>query len=345
MVPWPQNRRWKVAITVVAVVSLVLLGREIYDTYMLQRLVARIEKNGELYHLYRLKAGPVRAFLYDRFGRSFPDPAWTFGIELNDIAISSADTRRLLHFSNLEILGGENLTFEQGAIANLASLPGLHFFALGDTSLTADDLQSIGKLSNLSAVYLYNCKIPGDRLWPFEQTPRLQFLSLLGTPIDDVGAECLRDAVSLRELILSETRITDRSLGMIGSLPNLEILDLCDTSVSLEGLKRISPMPSLRHLSLDGLTLTSEPRHLLSRFPKLETLSLCHTHLTDEDLRILLGEAPETLKEIVLLDTRVTGNGHALSQQNGSKVALVLDESDLESSLHTKAQRVYAIEK
>jgi hypothetical protein len=283
--------------------------------------------------------------LYDRLGLSFPDPAWTFGIELNDIAISSADTRRLLHFSNLEILGGQNLTFEPGAIANLAALPGLHFFALGDTSLTAEDLQSIGKLSNLSAVYLYNCKVPGDRLWPFEQTPRLKFLSLLGTPIDDVGAECLRDAVSLRELILSETRVTDRSLAIISSLPSLEILDLCDTAVSLKGLQRISPMPSLRHLSLDGLNLTPEPRSLLLRFPNLETLSLRRTNLTDEDLGILMDNAPQALKEIVLVDTRVTGNGHAQARGDGSKVALILDESDLELSLHAKAQRVYAMEK
>jgi len=90
------------------------------------------------------------------------------------------------------------------------------------TQPTAEDLTTLGSLSDLA------------------------WISLARTPLEDRDLQLLEGLVNLQELDLSETRVTDEGIQELAQLPWLSVLKVGGTGVTPAGAERLrSKLPGL----------------------------------------------------------------------------------------------------
>lgn len=176
--------------------------------------------------------------------------------------------------------------------------------AILDSRIDHKLLNTLGKLSKLYRLVLFNCQIGDDELQqivdslPLPET--LGVLNLRGTLLTDQGLSSLKNLTDLQVLIIDQSKLDGsgilnlktRHLSYLG-LPNSQLddanlkkiierwggeltsLDLSNTRVSNAGLKELIDLPKLASLRIGGTLVTPQGvRDFLERRSRLEVQQL-----------------------------------------------------------------------
>jgi len=139
---------------------------------------------------------------------------------------------------------------------------------LGQTAITDEGLEQIGKLDGLTALNIG-----------------------LNRGFTDVGLRHLTALKGLRLLDLCNTKVTDEGLAHVGELTKLRWLSLHSTKVTNEGLVHLRNLGQLEDLNLIRTKITDEGLDHLRVLANLKDLDL-PVAVTDEAVRKLKEEIP-----------------------------------------------------
>jgi len=147
-------------------------------------------------------------------------------------------------------------------------------------SLTPQDLQEIGKLTNLSTLGLEDVTgVNARTVQALAKLPRLDLLDMSRTPIDDGVCEKIITLPALRSLTLRNTGITDASAHSIAKMQNLRDLVLCDTRLTDASMPIFATMPKLQKMEIQGSKITPSS---MPSFKRLGSQSLRELKVTDD---------------------------------------------------------------
>ncbi len=155
-----------------------------------------------------------------------------------------------------------------------------------ETPLTLRDMRSIGRLSRLEYLCLYETGVTDDWLKYIRELRNLKTL-VLGDDITDNSLELLAVLKGLRGLGLPNTQITSGAGTTLEKFKSLEWLDLSDTNINDECLKQLSTLTALETLHLTGTNITDRGVEYLTRLPNLRGLHLSKTLITNASLHTL----------------------------------------------------------
>jgi internalin A len=112
---------------------------------------------------------------------------------------------------------------------------------------TDDELDYIGRLSQVDTLSLPCARISDTGLAPLAGLWRLHTLNLWGNQVTDAGLVHLRGLNRLRWLCLDQTKVTDLGLKQLAVLRNLETLSVEKTRVTEAGVVELQrALPRLR---------------------------------------------------------------------------------------------------
>ncbi|MFN6189632.1 MAG: hypothetical protein ACK54F_08115 [Planctomycetia bacterium] len=174
--------------------------------------------------------------------------------------------------------------------------------------LTAEDVALFGRLGDLRALRIQNCRELDDAMvGRLTGLGHLETLALTNSAITDVGVETIVQSFpGLVELDLSSnTNMTGAALKKIAGLATLERLTLLQNRFNDLNLRRLSKMPQLRSLDLRGnmeagdMTLAA-----VGKLPQLTALKHRSTAVTDAGLADLA--ASPSLESLLMQDFAIT---------------------------------------
>jgi Leucine-rich repeat (LRR) protein len=175
--------------------------------------------------------------------------------------------------------------------------------------LTADDVALFGRLGDLRALRILNCRILNDAMvGQLTGLGNLDTLALTNSAVTDVGVETLVQAFpNLIELDLSSnTNLTGAALKQIASLAKLERLALLQNRFNDLNTRRLAKMPQLKGLDLRGnMEAGDMTLEVLGKLPHLTALKHRSTAVTDAGLQ---GLAESTTLESLLMQDFVITN-------------------------------------
>jgi Leucine-rich repeat (LRR) protein len=175
--------------------------------------------------------------------------------------------------------------------------------------LTADDVALFGRLGDLRALRILNCRILNDAMvGQLTGLGNLDTLALTNSAVTDAGVETLVQAFpNLIELDLSSnTNLTGAALKQIASLAKLERLALLQNRFNDLNTRRLAKMPQLKGLDLRGnMEAGDMTLEVLGKLPHLTALKHRSTAVTDAGLQ---GLAESTTLESLLMQDFVITN-------------------------------------
>ena len=191
--------------------------------------------------------------------------------------------------------------------------------------LTADDVALFGRLGDLRALRILNCRVLNDAMvGQLTGLGNLDTLALTNSAVTDVGVETLVQAFpNLIELDLSSnTNLTGAALKQIASLAKLERLALLQNRFNDLNTRRLAKMPQLKGLDLRGnMEAGDMTLEVLGKLPHLTALKHRSTAVTDAGLQ---GLAESTTLESLLMQDFVITN------ESGPHLAKLTKLSSLE---------------
>jgi Leucine-rich repeat (LRR) protein len=175
--------------------------------------------------------------------------------------------------------------------------------------LTADDVALFGRLGDLRALRILNCRVLNDAMvGQLTGLGNLDTLALTNSAVTDAGVETLVQAFpNLIELDLSSnTNLTGAALKQIASLAKLERLALLQNRFNDLNTRRLAKMPQLKGLDLRGnMEAGDMTLEVLGKLPHLTALKHRSTAVTDAGLQ---GLAESTTLESLLMQDFVITN-------------------------------------
>jgi Leucine-rich repeat (LRR) protein len=174
--------------------------------------------------------------------------------------------------------------------------------------LTADDVALFGRLGDLRALRILNCRVLNDAMvGQLTGLGNLDTLALTNSAVTDAGVETLVQAFpNLIELDLSSnTNLTGAALKQIASLAKLERLSLLQNRFNDLNTRRLAKMPQLKGLDLRGnMEAGDMTLEVLGKLPHLTALKHRSTAVTDAGLQGLAES--KTLESLLMQDFVIT---------------------------------------
>jgi Leucine-rich repeat (LRR) protein len=174
--------------------------------------------------------------------------------------------------------------------------------------LTADDVALFGRLGDLRALRILNCRVLNDAMvGQLTGLGNLDTLALTNSAVTDAGVETIVQAFpNLIELDLSSnTNLTGAALKQIAGLAKLERLALLQNRFNDLNTRRLAKMPQLKGLDLRGnMEAGDMTLEVLGKLPHLTALKHRSTAVTDAGLQGLAES--KTLESLLIQDFVIT---------------------------------------
>jgi Leucine-rich repeat (LRR) protein len=174
--------------------------------------------------------------------------------------------------------------------------------------LTADDIALFGRLGDLRALRIQNCRALDDAMvGRLTGLGKLDTLVLTNSAITDAGVQTIVQSFpELVELDLSSnTNMTGAALKTIAGLGKLERLSLLQNRFNDLNTRRLSKMPQLRSLDLRGnMEAGDMTLAVVGKLPQLTALKHRSTAVTDSGLADLA--ASPSLESLLMQDFAIT---------------------------------------
>jgi len=174
--------------------------------------------------------------------------------------------------------------------------------------LTADDAALFGRLGDLRALRILNCRVLNDEMVkPLVGLKKLHTLALTNSGLTDAGVELIvKSFPDLVELDLSSnTNMTGAAMKLIAGLGKLERLTLLQNRFNDLNTRRLSKVPQLRSLDLRGnMEAGDMTLEVLGKLPQLTALKHRSTAVTDAGLAALSESG--TLESLLAQDFVIT---------------------------------------
>lgn len=174
--------------------------------------------------------------------------------------------------------------------------------------LTADDIALFGRLGDLRALRIHNCRDLDDAMVDsLTGLGKLDTLALANSAITDAGVQTIvKSFPELIELDLSSnTNMTGAALKTIAGLAKLERLSLLQNRFNDLNTRRLSKMPQLRALDLRGnMEAGDMTLAVVGKLPQLTALKHRSTAVTDSGLADLA--ASQSLESLLMQDFAIT---------------------------------------
>lgn len=183
------------------------------------------------------------------------------------------------------------------------------------TTLTAEDLLAIRRLTELETINLSSATLANDALGHLVSNEatlspgltKLQSIDISYTNANDRDLGILADCKLLTNIDASQTKITGSGFARLAGLPNLTQLGLIDSPIRDAHLAGIGSLVALEHLDLDSTPINGSGLIHLANLKRLETLDLRGTRIDDEGLQKL--PALPALTSIYLQNCPIQGPG------------------------------------
>jgi Leucine-rich repeat (LRR) protein len=201
---------------------------------------------------------------------------------------------------------------DQKVIDQLVSLKSLESLYFVRCPINDDDIQSMGKLSQIKMLALTHTKVTKKGIASLENWKKLNCLTI------GIGftAETLTPLPKLTNLTCLELRFKSARISQLkglGNLSNLETLRIYDADITDDDLAALPKLDRLTEFKFDPRNITNAGVAHLANVPKLRKLSLTSLEITDAGLAHLVN-LPE-LKELSLAGSSVTNQGLTLLLQ------------------------------
>ena len=174
--------------------------------------------------------------------------------------------------------------------------------------LTGDDIALFGRLGDLRALRIQNCRALDDAMvGRLTGLGKLDTLVLTNSAITDAGVQTIVQSFpELVELDLSSnTNMTGAALKTIAGLGKLERLSLLQNRFNDLNTRRLSKMPQLRSLDLRGnMEAGDMTLAVVGKLPQLTALKHRSTAVTDSGLADLA--ASPSLESLLMQDFAIT---------------------------------------
>lgn len=155
--------------------------------------------------------------------------------------------------------------------ASLASCTSLQRINFGMTKITNKELKTIGKLTNITHLNLYQSRIRALHI--LDQLKKLVEVDLGSMAISDKELRTWKKGDELEKLFLEGTRVTDIGVAELARFPKLKLLTLQSTKVTTKVYEAISHLPSLETVYL-GVDPGPDAIPHLKKLTKLKELYL-----------------------------------------------------------------------
>ena len=143
----------------------------------------------------------------------------------------------------IELHGGTGL-HKPPCIARLTRFGSIAELDLSGCLLTADDVESIGRMTSLRRLELSRTRFPAGSLAPLANLVNLESLNLSNSRVDDADMAHLAPLVRLQSLHLDGTQVTGKGIRNLIGLARLKELSVSNTAVdpdSLDALTAANP--------------------------------------------------------------------------------------------------------
>ncbi len=204
-------------------------------------------------------------------------------LQLGTSRVTHVGLRQILYKDQITHLELADPSFDDRALAAIASFTAIEDLDLCDASITDEGLAHLAGLQNLRALRLSN------------------------TGISDAGIEHFADLGQLRTLWLGWTCVTDDGLRHLAGLAELRELGLVCTGIDGSGLAHLANLKRLEWLLLDATSLTDDGLHALPPLPELDRIDFDRTDVSDVGLEHL--KSFPQLRGVVCRWTRITPAG------------------------------------
>ncbi|MEM7561206.1 MAG: hypothetical protein AAF394_18940, partial [Planctomycetota bacterium] len=191
--------------------------------------------------------------------------------------------------------------------------------ALYNTSITDAGLAHLHGHEHLVSLVMHSPGITGSGLKGFGG-PKLRDLNFIDSGVNDEGLASLSTFEQLHSVSLDRTNVTGAALRHLAGNKNLKSLSLGGTAITNDDLSHLPALPSLENLNLRSTKVTSLEH--LKELKSLKSINLTDTQVDDAGLK-RLGEFPEAVESLRLMNTQITGAG--LRHLAGMKSLTYLD--------------------
>lgn len=143
----------------------------------------------------------------------------------------------------IELYGGTGF-HKPPSIARLTRFEALAELDLSGCVLTAEDVQSIGRMTSLRRLELARTRFPDGSLTPLANLVNLESLNLSNSRVDDADMAHLASLMQLQSLHLDGTQVTGSGIRNLIGLASLKELSVSNTAVdpdSLDALTAANP--------------------------------------------------------------------------------------------------------
>jgi Leucine-rich repeat (LRR) protein len=178
------------------------------------------------------------------------------------------------------------------SIRLLPYLPKLEWLEIGNSVLTQNGMNSLGKCTALKRLYIHDISLGGEELAWISNLKQLEALSLQRTQIDGRFLKHLDTVDSLKVLNLSGNPITDEDMAYIARFKNLEVLALEDTQITGSGIGELKGMVRLNELNIRNCSIQDyDLSHFLS-MPNLRIVYAEGCYLSDCAIAGIIARFP-----------------------------------------------------
>ena len=191
--------------------------------------------------------------------------------------------------------------------------------------ITAEDVAIFGRLGDLRALRILNCRVLNDEMVAqLAGLRKLDTLALTNSALTDAGVEkIVQSFPDLVELDLSSnTNMTGAAMKLIAGLGKLERLTLLQNRFNDLNTRRLTKLPALRSLDLRGnMEAGDMTLEVVGKLPQLTALKHRSTAVTDAGLAGLAES--KTLESLLMQDFVITN-------ESGPHLAKLSNLSSLE---------------
>jgi internalin A len=186
------------------------------------------------------------------------------GLDIGWTAVTDSGLAHLRGLINLEYLSlsaGNDIKFQDAALANLSEMSRMRVLSLSECQLTGSGLKYLQKMEHLESLDLRSTAISDESLKNIAGLTQLRILQLdwnKGQGITDAGLVHLKSLTNLRELHLWDAQITDAGLQHLKGMQSLTEVNLCGTKITNDCVEHLRHLKHLRKVGALGTSVTDE---------------------------------------------------------------------------------------
>jgi len=207
-------------------------------------------------------------------------------LSLHEPTVSLRGFLGLYRLPALEDLSLFGPAFTDEIVSEIGNIEQLKSLQLIRSSASADSLKSIGQLTNLERLHLYqNGTLGQTGLQHLESLKKLRELRIIVAGVTDEGLQHIAQLRNLEYLELRFTHVTGISLGELAKIPMLRTLraggDDIGPGLTDNAAHALRGMEQLHWLELFGNSITDASTPSLATLINLRRLELDHTQISD----------------------------------------------------------------